>query len=140
MAAPHPIVVDPAHPLVERVRALCMRYPGAVEAPAWGRPTFRAGTRMFALVGSSMERPFTVTVKIDPEDLTAVDQDARFFSPPYWGARGWRSLDLDAADLDWTLVAELLDASYRQVATARQLAALDAHPIVPASGRGDAAD
>ena len=126
MAEPHPQVVDPGHPLVERVRTICLAYPEAVEVEAWGRPTFRAGKKIFTLVGSSADREFTIIFKPDPDDRPAYLQDPRFFSPPYWGPGGWLGIDIDPPDTDWTELAELIDASYRQVALVRQVKALDA--------------
>ncbi len=45
--------------------------------------------------------------------------------PPYFGPGGWVALDFTAAPVDWDEVAELMDASYRQVAIKRMLRALD---------------
>jgi len=120
----HPQVVDPAHPLVERVRAVCLAYPEAVELPAWGRPTFRAGKKIFVMVAAGMENPFSIVFKPGPDEAGAYLQDARFFSPPYWGPRGWLATHLDRPTTDWTELAEIIDTSYRQVALARQLRAL----------------
>lgn len=125
MAEPHPEVIDPAHPLIERVRAICLDYPEAVEILAWGRPTFRAGKKIFVLVSASMDRPFTIVIKPDADDRAAYLQDPRFFSPAYWGPSGWIAIDIDRPTTDWTELAELIDASYRQVALKRQLVALD---------------
>jgi hypothetical protein len=77
MAQPHPEVVDPAHPLVVRVRAICLTYPEAVEVNVWGRPTFRAGKKIFVVAGSSMTDPLTIVFKPDPVDAPALRQDAR---------------------------------------------------------------
>jgi predicted DNA-binding protein (MmcQ/YjbR family) len=129
MAEPHPEVVDPQHPLVVRLREICLRYPEAVEVSAWGRPTFRAGKKIFAFAGSSMDRPLSMVFKPDPDDDPALRQDARIFSPPYFGPSGWLAIELDRVD-DWHEIAELVDASYRQVALVRQLKALDASPVV----------
>nr|BFF10168.1 hypothetical protein GCM10025699_14710 [Microbacterium flavescens] len=41
-------------------------------------------------------------------------------------AYGWLALRITPDSGDWTLLAELLDTSYRQVALQRQLRALDA--------------
>ena len=62
-------------------------------------------------------------------DAPALRQDARIFSPPYFGPSGWLAIELDRVD-DWDEVAELVDASYRQVALVRQLKALDAAPVL----------
>lgn len=121
----HPIVIDPADPLVERVRRICAAYPEATEVTAWGRPTFRAGKKIFIMMASSMDRPYSIVFKPDADERLAYVQDPRFFSPPYWGPGGWLGIDIDSPGTDWTELAELIDTSYRQVALKRQLAALD---------------
>ena len=123
--AEHELVVDPHDPLVERVRAICMGFPETVEVQAWGRPTFRAGKKIFLVMGSSMEREYSIVFKPDPDDRPALVQDPRLFRPPYWGPFGWLGIDIDRPATDWTELAELIDASYRQVALVRQLKLLD---------------
>lgn len=121
----HPLLFEPGDALLQRLRELCLVFPEAVEVRAWGRPTFRAGKKIFATAGSSMDRPHSVVFKPDPEERRALVEDPRFFIPPYFGPAGWLATDFDSADTDWTELAELLETSYRQVALKRQLAALD---------------
>ena len=102
-----------------------MTYPEAAEVEAWGRPTFRAGKKIFTVVGSSSERPYSIVIKPDPDARLAYLQDSRFFIPPYWGPSGWLGIDIDGPDADWTEFAELIDASYRLVALVRQVRQLD---------------
>jgi hypothetical protein len=122
----HPKLFEPGDRLLDRLRAICLQFPEAVEVAAWGRPTFRAGKRMFAVAGSSMDRPYSVVFKPDQLERLALIEDPRFFIPPYYGPSGWLALDFDSRDTDWTELAELMQTSYRQVALKRQLAALDA--------------
>ncbi len=126
---PHPMRFTPDHPLVERVRKLCMRYPEAAEAIAHGRCTFRAGKPQFAIVGSGDIA--CVLFIPDPDERDALLERDDVFVPPYEGAYGWLAIRVEAASGPWDLVEELLDASYRRVALVRQLKALDAEPIVP---------
>lgn len=123
----HPELFDPDDPFVERMRTICLRFPDAVEVSAWGRPTFRAGKKVFALAGSGLARPYSLVFKPDPEEALAFHEDARFFVPKYWGASGWLGIDIaqDAGDPVWKEVEELIETSYRQVALKRQLAVLD---------------
>jgi predicted DNA-binding protein (MmcQ/YjbR family) len=121
----HPELFDPADPVVARVRELCAGYPECAEVEAWGRPTFRAGKKIFAVVGATMDRPHTLVFKPDTEEHRALSELDVIFVPPYFGPSGWLAIDLDD-DTDWTFAAELVDTSYRQVALKRQLAALDA--------------
>ncbi|NYF09053.1 putative DNA-binding protein (MmcQ/YjbR family) [Leifsonia sp. AK011] len=125
--AEHPSAFEAGDPLVERVRRLCLPFPEAIEVEAWGHPTFRAGKKIFASVSSPRGLGHAVVFKPDPEDAPALRQDSRIFDPPYWGGKnGWLGIGIDDPDLDWELVAELIDASYRQVALVRQVKLLDA--------------
>ena len=121
----HPRMYEDDDPFLAEVREVCLALPEAVEVEAWGRPTFRAG-KIFALFTGDPEHPYALTFKPEPDEHTALSQDPRFYAPPYWGKGGWLSLDLSAAEVDWTEVAELVECSYRQVAIKRMLAALDA--------------
>lgn len=127
----HPMRFAPDHPLVERVRAMCLRYPEAVEAAAHGRCTFRAGKPQFAIVGSGDVS--AVLFIPDPEEREVLLERDDVFVPPYEGAYGWLAIRVEAASGPWDLLEELLDASYRRVALVRQLRALDADPVVPRS-------
>ncbi|WP_285026629.1 MmcQ/YjbR family DNA-binding protein [Plantibacter sp. ME-Dv--P-122b] len=130
----HPIVHDPDDPFVERVRRICLAYPEAVETFGHGRPRFKAGKRVFVTVGSEMRIPHSITFTPAEEERGAWLEDERFWSPKYDGPSGKLAFDagLDGNDgrtlddVDWALIAELIDTSYRQVALQRQLRALDA--------------
>jgi hypothetical protein len=110
---------------LRELRRVCLALPESAEVEAWGRPTFRAGKKMFAVFTGSREEGFSVVFKPEPEERDALVADERFFVPPYFGPSGWLALDLDVAPVDWTEVAELMEGSYRQVALKRMLLALD---------------
>jgi predicted DNA-binding protein (MmcQ/YjbR family) len=120
----HPVLFGDDDAVVDRVRSLCMRYPEAAEVQAWGRPTFRAGKKIFVTVGASMHRPYSLVFKPDPDEYPALVQRLEIFVPPYFGPSGWLAIDL-VEPVDWTFVEELVDESYRQVALKRQLKSLD---------------
>lgn len=122
----HPQVVDPRHPLIERVRGICFELPEVVEVEAWGRPTFRAAKPIFVHVAATAENPFSIVVKTDPQEHPALIEDGRFYGVPYYDRARWVGADLDGPRTDWELLAELIETSYRQVANRRQLLALDA--------------
>ena len=68
----------------------------------------------------------TVWIKSEPdtrETLIQADPDT-FFVPPYVGPRGWIGVEVDG-DVDWALVAGLLEEGYRSVAPKRALEQLD---------------
>ncbi len=108
-----------------RLRDICMAYPDAAEVTAWGRATYRTPKKIVVVAGASMEDPFSMVFKPDPDDAPALRQDPRIFVPPYWGPSGWLGIHLGGA-IDWEEIGELVDASYRLVALKRQIAALDA--------------
>lgn len=128
---PHPMRFPSDHPLVERVRSLCMRYPEAAEVIAHGRVTFRAGRPQFAIVGAAHEDGGAIEFIPDPLERGVLLARDDVFVPPYEGAYGWLAMRVEAASGDWGLLEELLDTSYRRVALVRQLRALDAAPVVP---------
>lgn len=113
-------------PYLTELREVCLRFPEAAEVEAWGRPTFRAGKKMFAVFEGNDVHPYAVIFKADPGERQALLGDARFYVPPYYGPSGWLSLDFTTAVVDWDEVHELLDTSYRQVALKRMLRALEA--------------
>ncbi|GAC56160.1 hypothetical protein GOHSU_04_00290 [Gordonia hirsuta DSM 44140 = NBRC 16056] len=125
---PHPVMFDDADPVLARVRTIALGLPEATEKIAHGRPTFRCG-KMFAVYGGSRRGqtatvlPTALLLIPDPAERAALEQDTRFFVPAYLGAYGWLALEL-SADCDWAEVAELLDASFRQVAPARAITRL----------------
>jgi hypothetical protein len=130
----HPRMYDDADPLLARLRDVAARFPESVEVEAWGRPTFRAGKKIFAVYGASQDHPTAVIFKPDPDERPALLGDDRFLVPPYFGPGGWLALDLAVPDVDWAEIDELLDSSYRQVALVRMLRALDAQePSVAAA-------
>lgn len=131
----HPIMYDEDDPWLARLRGLVGQLPGCTEKVAHGRPTFRAGEKgkVFAYFGGSVKQPggherhdAGLLIKPDPAEADALRADGRFWLPAYLGPFGWLGLDLDDPDLDWDEVAELVDASYRQVASRTLLAELDA--------------
>ena len=63
---------------------------------------------------------------IPPAELPAIDEDVRFFVPMYAGTSPWRAVDLTRPDVEWSEIAELVDASYREVAPKRLVTELDA--------------
>jgi predicted DNA-binding protein (MmcQ/YjbR family) len=113
-------------PYLADLREVCLALPESVEVEAWGRPTFRAGKKMFAVFEGNDEHPFAVIFKADSAERPALLQDPRIYVPAYYGPSGWLALDFTVAEVDWDEVAELIDTSYRQVALVRMLKALDA--------------
>ena len=113
-------------PYLTELREVCLAFPESAEVEAWGRPTFRAGKKLFAIFEGNDQHRYAVVFKPEPPERPALLDDGRFYVPPYWGPSGWLGLDFTAAPVDWQEVAELMESSYRQVALKRMLQALDA--------------
>lgn len=118
-------------PGLAEVREIALNFPEAIEKVSHGRPGFFA-PKMFAMYGGSTREsgamtavPHCVMVKVDESDRAALQADPRFFLPAYIGASGWLGLDFTRADVDWTEVGELIDASFRLVAPPRLVKVLD---------------
>lgn len=108
------------------IRRICRALPETSEVEAWGRPTFRAGKKMFAYFSGSLgDDPYALLFIPDGDEREALLHDDRFYKPKYFGPGGWLGLHLEAAPVDWEEVAELMDMSYRNVALKRMLKALD---------------
>lgn len=121
----HPRMYSDDDPFLTELRQVCLRFPESAEVEAWGRPTFRAGKKMFAIFEGNDDHPFAVVFKPDLAERPALLEDPRVYVPPYHGAYGWLAFDFSAAEPDWTELSELMESSYRQVALKRMLKSLD---------------
>lgn len=95
---------------LERIRKICLGFPGAQEKLSHGHPTFFTKKRSFAAYG--IYSP-SIAFKADPARALSYAEDDRFFPTPYLAHQGWLSLPIEA-DTDWELVEELMETSYRQ--------------------------
>jgi predicted DNA-binding protein (MmcQ/YjbR family) len=127
----HPQMFDDDDPFLQRVRRLVAQLPNTDEKVSHGRPAFFT-KKVFAYYGGSLkvdgawiEHPHSVVVRPDESDRRALLDDPRTYVPAYLGPSGWIGFEFDD-DTDWSEVAELLDASYRLTAPARDVAELDA--------------
>jgi predicted DNA-binding protein (MmcQ/YjbR family) len=133
-------------PGLAELRGIALGFPEAFEKVSWGRPVFCApkifvmyggnartspgrsapARRKTATKGEYVHYPYSVLVKVDESDRNALQQDARFYYPAYMGPSGWLGLDLTAKKkVEWDEVRELVDASYRLVATKKLIVLLD---------------
>jgi len=103
----------------EQLRAICLALPEAREEAMKRGPSYRIGDRIFAL-----ERPRNQSIALwckVPEgtrEFIIAASPARFFVPPYFGAKGWIGLCLDPA-ADWREVQAFVRRSYRMTAPKR---------------------
>ncbi len=102
-----------------RLRAICLALPEANEEPMRRGPSYRVADKIFAL-----ERPWNDWLALwckapkGSRDFILDAEPARFFIPPYFGARGWIGVGLDEA-ADWREIEAFVQRSYRLVAPKR---------------------
>ena len=115
---------DPGCPL-ERMRAVCLAFPEAVESGGVGDPSFKVRDKIFAMKHGMDGRPsLWVKAPDGVQELLVQAVPARFFRPPYVGHHGWVGVRLDG-DLDWEELADLVEESYRMTAPKRRAAQID---------------
>ena len=102
-----------------RLRAICLALPEANEEIMRRGPSYRVGDKIFAL-----ERPWNdwlalwCKVPEGSREIIIDAEPARFFVPPYFGAKGWIGVGLDEA-ADWREIEAFVRRSYRLVASKR---------------------
>ena len=115
--------VSPSDAALERVRAVCFRFPGTDEKLSHGSPWFHVRGKMFvAFVDDHHgDGRLAVWCKASHEDqarLVASDP-SRFFVPPYVGVKGWIGVRLDRADTDWIELAIIVESAWASIAPKR---------------------
>jgi hypothetical protein len=102
-----------------KLRAICLALPEAREEAMKRGPSYRVGEKIFAL-----ERPWNDSgglwckVPEGTREIIIGSDPARFFIPPYFGAKGWIGVGLDEA-ADWGEVEAFVRRSYRLIAPKR---------------------
>jgi hypothetical protein len=113
---------------IQRLRAICLALPEVTEKIAWGEPTWRVG-KLFAQMDTHHHRADHVAVWLPARpgvQEALIDEDPEhYFRPPYVGHKGWIGVRIDR-DPDWRAVAALVREAYREVASSRLVARLDA--------------
>ncbi len=132
----HPQMYRDDDPSLARVREIALAFPGALEKVSHGRPNFYT-TKIFTYYGGSVkvagewvQHERSILVLPDESEREALLARQGIFVPGYLGPYGWLGLDLPSRRSSWDEVTELIDASYRNTAGQRLIAALDA------AGRG----
>lgn len=117
------------HDPLEALRSICLSLPEVTERKSHGEPAwFVRGKRMFVTHADHHHDDRVASWCAAPEgaqqSLVAARPDA-YFRPPYVGARGWVGVYLDIDDVDWDMVADLVEDAYRTVAPKTLVARLD---------------
>ena len=125
---------DPAW-LLERVEELALALPETHSRQSHGSPGWRVGTeksgKYFAHFNDQHHGTPHVAVLVKTgsmdELLDLIEAQPKvYFKPAYYGASGWIGIILNRADVDWEMVGEWLERSWRLVAPKRLTALRDA--------------
>ena len=111
--------------VLNRLRAVCLALPEAVESGGVGDPTFKVRDKIFAMRHRVDER-MSMWCKAPPgvQAILVGSNPECFFVPPYVGHHGWVGIWLDG-EIDWEELADLVIESYRMTAPKRLIALLD---------------
>jgi predicted DNA-binding protein (MmcQ/YjbR family) len=99
------------------LRKRCEALGGIEERPAWGHPTFRAGTTTIAAFETFHGRP-SIAVLADRERQDVLITKFGLFKTPYAGKSGWVSAWVDQP-VQWDLLADLLTDAHRAATAPR---------------------
>jgi phosphoribosylglycinamide formyltransferase 1 len=120
--------------LLGQVRQLALALPETYERESHGSPGFRVGSeksgKFFAYFndrhhGSEHIALLVKTGSMDELESLVEAQPQAYFRPAYYGASGWIGVILNRSGLDWEMVAEWLERSWRAVAPPRLTRLLD---------------
>ena len=122
--------MSPDYPAdLERLRAIALALPEAIEKVSHGSPGFLIeGGRFFAYIWHDHhgDGETAVMVKCADRDEQAmlVEHDPAFYYvPPYLGPSGWVAMRVGAPDTDWERIGERVAQSWEFVAPRRLLEA-----------------
>jgi hypothetical protein len=112
---------------LERMRAICLALPEAVERETWDQVTFRVREKIFAMHidddGDGRPALWCKAATGNQTHLIEADPE-RFFVPPYVGHKGCVGMWLDRR-VDWHDVSVVVKRSYRLTAPKRVAALVE---------------
>lgn len=99
--------------VLQKLRTLSAALPQTNETSSWGHPNFRVGKRTFVTFELIGGRP-SIAFRVEEREVELLLRRKQFFPTPY-GRGQWVSVWADAP-VNWHLVADLFERSYRMVA------------------------
>jgi hypothetical protein len=135
-------LASPADVAYERVRVICLGFPGAEEKLSHGAPSFHVRGKMFLTFVDDHHGDGRIAVwcksSHDEQRRLVATDPSRFFVPPYVGVKGWLGARVDGARVDWIELSILVEEAWRLIAPpriARGEHVPPAGPPAPASPR-----
>ena len=113
----------PADDAYERVRTICLGFPGTGEKLSHGTPSFHVGGRMFLMFVDDHHGDGRLAVwcksTLDEQKRLVAGNPERFFVPPYVGVKGWVGVSVDPRHADFIELAMLVEEGWRSIAPRR---------------------
>lgn len=110
---------------LDRLRAICLALPEAIERDTWEHQTFRVREKIFAMHVTRDRPALWCKAPKGVQDLLLAADPERFFRPPYVGPKGWIGVWLDVQP-DWAEVADLVARSWSMTVPKRLVSLRDA--------------
>lgn len=118
-----PLLGVRAREVLEKLTALCGRFPESITVDELGSPAWKAGRKIYVR-SCHIDGRLNLMFRVGVEQQPFFNEDTRYTIPPYYGSSGWIALDVQEHD-NWEEIGSLLETSYRQVALKRMLNALE---------------
>lgn len=99
--------------VLAKLREICLALPEVQEVKTWGHPTFKAGTKAFAVL-EPCNGHLCICFKATLPLQQLLVEDPRYFKTPYVGKQGWVSLIADRPP-NWREVRRLIKEGYALV-------------------------
>lgn len=120
---------------LERVRQICLGFPGAEEKISHGSPWFHVKGKMFVAFTNNHHNDGRLAVwcKATPDEQRRLvrDDPARFFVPPYVGVKGWVGVRLDHPETDFIELSVIVENGWLSVAPKSLTSAPAPSPSLP---------
>ncbi len=101
---------------LQAIRDIALTLPEATERETWGKHTFRVLDRIFVSFGPDEAGSLQLTMQTAPgEQERLLRAGHPYFKPPFVADQGWIGITV-TAETDWREIAELVSASYREIA------------------------
>ncbi len=98
---------------IQRVRRICLAFPGATEKLSHGEPTFFVKKRVFAMISNNHHNDGHIAVWIPAQpgeqEALIASFPSIYYRPPYVGVKGWVGIELNRIGNE-ELAAHLGDA------------------------------
>jgi len=119
---------------LEHLRRLCLALPEVTERLSHGEPTwFVRGKKTFVTFANQHHDDrvaFWCAAGPDVQQTLVAQAPESYFRPPYVGHRGWLGVYLDV-EVDWDVVADLVEDAYRVIAPKTLVAQLEGRVADP---------